>query len=163
MHITDEFFDGNGVPISSDAETDANAELDPAVLAAIMGMAPPTNEIEDNNEDEVEEESTESEGVEVEITVGECQFGKVTKMMVNPLCLKDVCALGRKKMLDSNVGALRHKRKQRTRRERDFLQTSLLNMLNGTTGSHTRELVSCLQSGGQTEQPSFCQRYQNTN
>mgnify|MGYP000630073176 CR=1 FL=1 len=71
------------------------------------------------------------------------------------MCLKDVTALGHQKMVDSNVTALRHRRKQRARRERRFLQTSLINTLSGTMGSPIRELVSRLDSGERREQPRF--------
>jgi hypothetical protein len=156
--ITDELFDSDGVALPTNAEAEANAKLDPAVLVALTGVAPPAHDLEENEEEE-EEESIESEGVEVEIVVGSRRFGKVTKMKVNPLCLRDVSALGRQKMVTSNVTALRYRRKQRTRRERKFLQESLHNTLNGTTVSHTRDLVARLLSGERTEQPNFRRRY----
>jgi hypothetical protein len=78
---------------------------------------------------------------------------------VNPMCLKDVTALGRQKMVDSNVTALRHRRKQRARRERQFLQTSLINTLNGTMGSPVQNLVSRLDLGERREQPRFRKQY----
>jgi hypothetical protein len=103
--------------------------------------------LEDRNEEEEEEEAVEADGDEVEITVGKHLFGKVTKMKVNQMCLKDVCTLECQKMVDWNVTALRYRRKQRARRERQFLQTTLINMLNGTMGSRILELVLRLDSG----------------
>jgi hypothetical protein len=93
--------------------------------------------------------------MEVEITVGNRQFGKVNKIKMNPLCLKDVNALGQQKMVQLNVSALRYRRKQRARREGQFLQTSLLNTLNGTTGNRTMDLVLRLDLCVQREQPEF--------
>jgi hypothetical protein len=61
------------------------------------------------------------------------------------------------------VLALRHTRKQRSRRERMFLQTSLLNTLNGTMGSRTRDLVMRLETGKIQEQPRFRIRFNSTN
>jgi hypothetical protein len=126
-----------------------------------MGIAPPKDDLEDDINQEEEEEPTESDGVEVEITIGEHQFGKVTKMRLNPSCLKDVCTFGCKKMVGSNVSALHHRRKQRTRREGLFLQTSLLNTRNGVTMvSRTRDLVLLLELGKlEPEQPSFQKRF----
>ncbi len=133
------------------------------MLAALTGIAPAEDDLEQDLEQEEIKETTESDEIEVEIIVGERRFGKVSKMRVNPFCLKDVRAIGRKRMVDSNVSALRHRRKQRTRRERRFLQTSLLNTLNGTMGSQTRDLVNRLDSGELPEQPSFRKRFQITN
>jgi hypothetical protein len=139
-NITNEFFDDDGVAISTEAETEANAELNPAVLAALTGIAP-GGTLEETEEIKEEEEVAEVDGVEVKITVGNQRFGKVNKIKVNPLCLKDVNALGRQKMVQLNVLALQYRRKQRARREGQFLQTSLLNTLNGTTGNRTMDLV----------------------
>jgi hypothetical protein len=157
-NITDAFFDDDGVAITTEAETEANAELDPAVLAAVTGVSA-NDDLEDRNEDEAEQETGDVDGEEVEITVGDRRFGKVTKLRVNPMCLKDVTALGRQKMVDSNVTALRHRRKQRARRERQFLQTSLINTLNGTMGSPVQNLVSRLDLGERREQPRFRKQY----
>jgi hypothetical protein len=155
-NITDEFFDDDGVAISTEAESEATAELNPSVLAALTGLATGDN-LEDGNEEE--EEDAEADGVEVEITVGDCQFGKVTKMKVNPMCLKHVCTLGCQKMTNSNVSASRHRRKQQDRRKRQFLQISLMNMLNGTTGNRITELVLRLDTGEQIDQPSFRKKF----
>jgi hypothetical protein len=92
-NITNEFFDDNGVPISTEAETEANAELDPAVLAALAGLAP-GGALQDMEDIEEQEEVAEVDGMEVKITVGDRQFGKVNKMKVNQLCLRDVHTLG---------------------------------------------------------------------
>jgi hypothetical protein len=162
-NITHAFFDDDGAPNSTEAETAANAVLDPAVLAALPGIAPAEDDLEEDTEQEEEEEPTESDKVEVEITVGKPQFGKVFKIRVSPFCIKDVGAYGRKKMVDSDVSALRHRRKQRLRRERLFLQTNLLNTLNGTMGSRTRYLVMQLDTGELQEQPCFLNRFNSTN
>jgi hypothetical protein len=106
-----------------------------------VGIAPAKDDLEQDTEQDKEEESTELDNVEVEITVGEHWFGKVSKIRVNPFCLRDVCTFGCQKIVNSNVSALRHTRKQRTRRERMFLQASLLMTLNGTMGNQTRDLV----------------------
>jgi hypothetical protein len=162
-NMTDEFLDDFGAPINTEAETAANAVLEPAVLAALTGIAPAKDDLEQDTEQEEEEEPIESDEVEIEITVGERRFGKVSKIRVNPFCLKDVGAFGRKKMVDSNVSALRHRRKQPSRRERMFLQTSLMNTLNGTMGSRTMDLVMRLDTGGLQEQPCFRKRFNSPN
>jgi hypothetical protein len=157
-NITDEFFDDEGVAISTEAETEANAELDPAVLAAVTGLAP-GGALEDTEGIEEDEEGAEVDGVEVEITVGDRRFGKVNKMKVNPLCLKDVHSLGRQKMVASNVSALRYRRKQRAKREGQFLQISLLNTMNGTTRNRTMDMVVRLDSCVRREHPNFRKTY----
>jgi hypothetical protein len=118
--IVDALFNDDGIAISTEAEIEANAELDPAMLVAQTGLAP-DDDLEDKTEEE--EEPAEVDKLEVKITVGDCQFGKVTKMKVNPLCLKDDCTFGYQKINNSNVLALRHRRKQRAMRERQLLQT----------------------------------------
>jgi hypothetical protein len=60
-NITDEFFDDDGVAISTKAETEANAELNPAVLAALTGIAP-GGTLEETEEIEEEEEVAEVDG-----------------------------------------------------------------------------------------------------
>jgi hypothetical protein len=69
-NITDKLFDDNGVPITTDAETEANAVLDTAVLATLTGIAPAEDDLEQDLEQEEDKETTESDEIKVEIIVG---------------------------------------------------------------------------------------------
>lgn len=70
LNITNEFFGNDGAPISTEAQTAANTVLDPAVLAALTGLAPAEDDLEQDTEEEEEEEPPKSDEVELEITVG---------------------------------------------------------------------------------------------